>query len=65
MKIRDGQMDFANLTMAEIKVVKQSFIFSLSNMLHGRIPYPKENENKHPKPTAKTPDSGTPAAKAD
>lgn len=54
MKIRDGQMDYANLTMAEINVVKQSFIFSLSNMLHGRIPYPKENEDIALKPTNKT-----------
>jgi len=65
MKIRDGQMDFANLTMAEIKVVKQSFIFSLSNMLHGRIPYPKDNENKHPKPSEKTSDPDSKPAKAD
>jgi len=65
MKIRDGQMDFANLTMAEIKVVKQSFIFSLSNMLHGRIPYPKDNENKHPNPTEKPSDSNSEAQAAD
>ena len=45
-KISDGQLDAAQLTMAEINTVKQSFIFSLSNMLHGRIPYPKDNENK-------------------
>ncbi|MBN2162208.1 MAG: HDIG domain-containing protein [Pontiellaceae bacterium] len=57
MKIRDGQMDYANLTMAEIKVVKQSFIFSLSNMLHGRIPYPKDHENKRSKPADKSSDS--------
>ena len=49
-KIRDGQMDHASLTMAEINTVKQSFIFSLSNMLHGRIPYPKDHENKLDKP---------------
>lgn len=57
MKIRDGQMDYANLTMAEIKAVKQSFIFSLTNMLHGRIPYPKDNENKHSKSTEKPSDT--------
>jgi len=51
MKIRDGQMDYANLTMAQINVVKQSFIFSLSNMLHGRIPYPKDHDNNAPKST--------------
>ena len=53
MKIRDGQMDYANLTMAEINTVKQSFIFSLSNMLHGRIPYPKDNDNNTSKSTDK------------
>jgi len=65
MKIRDGQMDYANLTMAEIKVVKQSFIFSLSNMLHGRIPYPKDNEIKHPKPAAKPSDTHPKSQTAD
>ncbi|MEA2068964.1 MAG: hypothetical protein U9P12_07180, partial [Verrucomicrobiota bacterium] len=55
-KIRDGQMDYANLTMAEINIVKQSFIFSLSNMLHGRIPYPKDHENIATKPTEKASD---------
>jgi len=49
-KIRDGQMDHASLTMAEINIVKQSFIFSLSNMLHGRIPYPKDHENNLDQP---------------
>ena len=56
-KIRDGQLDYASLTMAQIKAVKQSFIFSLSNMLHGRIPYPKDHDNKHSKPTEKASDS--------
>ncbi|VGO16584.1 Cyclic-di-AMP phosphodiesterase PgpH [Pontiella desulfatans] len=63
-KIRDGQMDYANLTMAEINVVKQSFIFSLSNMLHGRIPYPKDNDNNLTKPTAKPYPSAVAAPKA-
>ncbi|QBG46351.1 HDIG domain-containing protein [Verrucomicrobia bacterium S94] len=53
MKIRDGQLDFANLTIAQINVVKQSFIFSLSNMLHGRIPYPKDDDNNTAKSTDK------------
>ncbi len=52
-KIRDGQLDYANLTMAEINAVKHSFIFSLSNMLHGRIPYPKDNDNHTAKSTGK------------
>jgi putative nucleotidyltransferase with HDIG domain len=55
MKIRDGQMDYANLTMAQINVVKQSFIFSLSNMLHGRIPYPKDDDHKPAKSPKEAP----------
>ncbi len=53
MKIRDGQMDYANLTMAQINTVKQSFIFSLSNMLHGRIPYPKDDDHNTTQSTDK------------
>jgi putative nucleotidyltransferase with HDIG domain len=64
IKIRDGQLDYANLTMAEINAVKQSFIFSLSNMLHGRIPYPKDNDNKYSKPSESS-DTVAPVAKAD
>ncbi|MBT8042217.1 MAG: HDIG domain-containing protein [Pontiella sp.] len=65
MKIRDGQMDHANLTMAQINVVKQSFIFSLSNMLHGRIPYPKDNEPKSSQSASKSSATPAEAAKAD
>ncbi len=57
LKIRDGQMDYASLTMAQINIVKQSFVFSLSNMLHGRIPYPKDHENKLDQPPKKSADS--------
>lgn len=64
-KIRDGQMDHASLTMAQINAVKQSFIFSLSNMLHGRIPYPKDHENKLDQPTEPAPDTGEAPEKAD
>ena len=65
MKIRDGQMDHASLTMAEINIVKQSFIFSLSNMLHGRIPYPKDHENNRNQPADKPSDPAETTPKAD
>ncbi len=55
-KIRDGQLNYSNLTMAEINIVKESLIFSLSNMLHGRIPYPKDHEN-NPTQSTKKPSS--------
>lgn len=43
-RIHDHQLDECSLTFADLNTVKHSFIFSLTNMLHGRIPYPKEGE---------------------
>lgn len=47
-RLRDGQLDECTLTLAELNTVKESFIFSLTNMLHGRVAYPKD-ENKSDK----------------
>ena len=52
-RLRDGQLDECSLTLAELNKIKQSFIFSLTNMLHGRVAYPKD-ENLSDKP-AETP----------
>ncbi len=41
-RLHDGQLDECNLTLAELNTVKVSFVFSLTNMLHGRVAYPKE-----------------------
>jgi putative nucleotidyltransferase with HDIG domain len=49
-RLRDGQLDECNLTLAELTAVKKSFVFSLTNMLHGRVAYPKD-ENKPDKPS--------------
>lgn len=55
-RLRDGQLDECNLTLAELNTVKKSFIFSLTNMLHGRVAYPKdENAKESPKDEAKSP----------
>jgi len=50
-RLRDGQLDECNLTLRELDTVKKSFVFSLTNMLHGRIAYPKEEKpnNETPK----------------
>lgn len=53
-RLRDGQLDECTLTLAELNKVKQSFVFSLTSMLHGRVAYPKD-ENRSNKP-AETPD---------
>lgn len=45
-KINDGQLDHCELTMEQINVIRRSFIFSLNNMLHGRIAYPKKDEEE-------------------
>ena len=37
IKLQDGQLDYAELTMSEINTIKESLIFSLTNMLHGRL----------------------------
>jgi putative nucleotidyltransferase with HDIG domain len=64
-KINDGQMDLAELTMAQIIQVKQSIVFSLSNMLHGRVPYPKDHENKRNQPTEEPSDPAQESKKTD
>lgn len=51
-RIDDGQLDEAPLTFVEITRIKNSFQFTLLNMLHGRVAYP---------PVA---DTHTPPAKA-
>lgn len=46
-RLQDNQLDDCDLTFAQLKAIKRSFIFTLTNMLHGRVPYPKdENNNK-------------------
>jgi putative nucleotidyltransferase with HDIG domain len=46
-RIADGQLDEAPLTLEEITRVKNSFQFTLLNMLHSRVAYPKI-EDSHP-----------------
>ncbi len=66
-RFEDGQLDQCDLTLQELTRVKRSFVFTLRNMLHGRVPYPKdENRDKQPakngagEPHA-GPDTGRPA----
>ena len=39
-RIAEGQLDEAPLTLEEISRVKNSFQFTLVNMLHARVAYP-------------------------
>jgi membrane-associated HD superfamily phosphohydrolase len=41
-RIADGQLDECDLTLGEIKLIKDRFKFTLMTMLHTRIAYPKQ-----------------------
>lgn len=44
-KIKDHQLDESDLTMAQINAIKRSFVFTITNMKHGRVEYPKDEES--------------------
>ncbi len=54
-RLQDEQLSECDLTFAQLKQIKRSFIFTLTNMLHGRVPYPKD-ENRNQQSTEKTKD---------
>ena len=43
-RLEDKQLDQCEMTLAELCKVKRSFVFSLTNMLHTRIAYPREEK---------------------
>ena len=43
-RLNDGQLDACDLTLAELDAIKKSFVFTLTNMLHGRVAYPKHDD---------------------
>lgn len=62
-RLRDGQLDECSLTLRELHIIKESFIFSLTNMLHGRVAYPKDEKktdkqpDRNPNPPANRPEA--------
>jgi len=53
-RIEDGQLDEAPITMRQIGLMKESFNFTLLNMLHSRIEYPKGEPQKKSTRNGKT-----------
>jgi hypothetical protein len=53
-KLRDGQLDACDLTLAEINTIRRVLILTLSNILHGRVAYPS-NENIRPQSADEAP----------
>jgi len=45
-RIRDGQLNDAELTFGELSKIRQSFVKTLTTMMHGRVTYPKDEENE-------------------
>ncbi len=43
-RLEDGQLDECDLTLSELAEVRRSFVFTLMNMFHGRVPYPKDED---------------------
>jgi putative nucleotidyltransferase with HDIG domain len=57
-RMQDGQLNDTPLTLSQLQKVKESFSFTLLNMLHARVEYPetkKGNGNGRRKAAAKTP----------
>jgi putative nucleotidyltransferase with HDIG domain len=54
-RIDDGQLDECPLTFQELDKIRKSFIYTLLNMLHARIEYPKEESGPKPEPAKDEP----------
>jgi cyclic-di-AMP phosphodiesterase PgpH len=51
----DGQLDQSLLSNAELTAVRQSFIFTLTHLLHARLAYPPHDPNPNSKSAARLP----------
>ncbi|OGV58182.1 MAG: hypothetical protein A2X49_03180 [Lentisphaerae bacterium GWF2_52_8] len=45
-RIRDGQLNDADLTFGELAGIRESFVKTLTTMLHARIAYPRDEEEE-------------------
>ncbi|MDQ8205949.1 HDIG domain-containing protein [Coraliomargarita sp. SDUM461003] len=45
-RIEDGQLDSCPLTFHELHLIRKSFVYTVLNMLHARIEYPKTEAEK-------------------
>jgi putative nucleotidyltransferase with HDIG domain len=49
-RFKDGQLRKANITLAELEKVRESFVNTILSMKHGRIAYREEEEEDHEDP---------------
>ena len=45
-RLKEGQLDDCALTFRELSMIRDSFVKTLTSMLHARIAYPKDEEEK-------------------
>jgi putative nucleotidyltransferase with HDIG domain len=64
-KLLDGQLDHCPLTLRDLHEIQASFVFSLTNILHGRNPYPREDPLAQPAKSAGPAPRGVPEADPD
>ena len=43
-RIAEGQLDECDLTLKEVRVIAETFRYTIQNMLHTRIKYPRDEE---------------------
>ncbi len=56
-RIEDGQLDECPLTFQELNLIRNSFTYTVLNMLHARIEYPKESDRPAGTTSAETGDA--------
>ena len=61
-KLLDGQLDLCPVTLKDLHDIRASFVFSLTNILHGRNPYPREDQLAQSATGAGGASGGVPAA---
>ncbi len=64
-KLLDGQLDQCPLTLQDLHEIRASFVFSMTNILHGRNPYPREDSLAQPSTGPAGSAGGSPAPGAD
>ncbi len=64
-KLLDGQLDHCPLTLVDLHEIRNSFVFALTNILHGRNPYPRENPVVQPPTGPENQSGGVPEPGAD
>lgn len=44
-RLLDGQLDDCDLTLSDLRIIKERFLFTLRSMMHSRISYPKDEDD--------------------